>query len=166
MTPLVFLDVDGVLNDHTPQENGYCGIEPKLASRLNRVLRLSGAEIVVSSAWRYMMFDRQMTPRGFGNMLATHGIDAIDRIAGFTGRDTMIPNEAGQLVPKPNERGELIAWWLKRHDRPERRYVVIDDLDLGITEAGHPFVQTNGKIGLTVADADRAIEILTGRAGR
>ena len=165
MAPLIFVDVNGVLNDHTPHENGYCGIESRLAYHLNRILRLTAAEIVVSSAWRYMMFDRQMTCRGFGNLLATHGVDAIDRIAGFTGRDTMIPDEAGQLVPMPNERGVQISQWLKRHDRPERRYVVIDDLDLGITEAGHPFVQTNGKVGLTVADADRAIEILTGRAG-
>jgi hypothetical protein len=169
MTPLVFLDIDGVLNDHTPHENGYCGIEPRLATRFNRILRETSAEIVVSSAWRYMMFGGHMSFVGFANMLATHGLDVIDRVAGFTGRDTMIPSDAGQLIPKPNERGEQITRWLKRHPtnsrRQRRHYVVIDDLDLGITEAGHPFVQTDGKVGLTTTDAGKAIEILTGRAG-
>lgn len=167
MTPLIFLDIDGVLNDHTPRENGYCGIESRLAYHLNRILRLTAAEIVVSSAWRYLMFGGHMSLDGFANMLATHGLDVIGRIAGFTDQDTMIPNDVGQLVPMPNERGEQIARWLKGHPAKgrQRRYVVIDDLDLGISEAGHPFVQTDGKIGLTTADADRAIEILTGRAG-
>jgi hypothetical protein len=40
---------------------------------------------------------------------------------------------------------------------------VVDDLDLGIREAGHPFVQTDGAVGLTVADAERLVELL-GRA--
>lgn len=35
--------------------------------------------------------------------------------------------------------------------------------DMGINEAGHPVVWTNGKVGLTAADADRAIGMLKGR---
>lgn len=42
------------------------------------------------------------------------------------------------------------------------KYVVIDDLDLGITECNHPFVQTNGKVGLQNGHVAQAIQILNG----
>ena len=41
--------------------------------------------------------------------------------------------------------------------------MVIDDLaNVGIAEAGHPFVKTWGAVGLNRADADLAIKILSG----
>jgi phage terminase Nu1 subunit (DNA packaging protein) len=36
---------------------------------------------------------------------------------------------------------------------------VIDDQDLGIHAAGHPFVKTNGKYGLTDRDVAKAIRL-------
>ncbi len=65
----------------------------------------------------------------------------------------------GPPFPKPNERGEQIAKWLANYG-PKSRYVVIDDMDLGITAAGHPFVQTDGRLGLSLSDARRAIELI------
>jgi hypothetical protein len=66
-------------------------------------------------------------------------------------------------IPEPNERGEQIREWVRSHQAFERerfdldagppRYAVVDDLDLGITAAGHPFVQTDGRVGLTVGGA-------------
>lgn len=49
--------------------------------------------------------------------------------------------------------------------RPEcpRSYVVLDDMDLGITDAGHPFVLCDDIYGLTAPAADEAIRILGGK---
>lgn len=59
----------------------------------------------------------------------------------------------------PDQRGRQIATWLEGHGRPAA-HVVLDDLDLGISDCGHPFVRTDGKVGLTDDDASLAIEFL------
>jgi hypothetical protein len=52
MKPL-FLDIDGVLNAHEPHPGSlYNGIRPDCMGRLNRVLKATGASLVISSAWR------------------------------------------------------------------------------------------------------------------
>jgi hypothetical protein len=148
-TPLVFLDLDGVINDHTEHDNGYCGSLPWCVAQLNRILRQTGANIVISSTWRYLI-PEAMTPSGFQCLLLSHGIDCRDRIVGMTCRDE-------ELMP----RGRQIRQWLDSNTNGSSPpYLVLDDLDLGIREFGHPFVQTDWKVGLTSADADAAIELL------
>jgi len=52
---LLFLDIDGVLNDHAKLESGYCGIRHDKASLLNRILdAVPDVQLVISSAWRYL----------------------------------------------------------------------------------------------------------------
>lgn len=168
MRPIIFLDCDGVINDHKRHSNGFCGTKPECVAHLNRVLRETDADIALSSAWRYMVPDA-MTLKGFTYLLLTHGVDArmddeaqTDRLIGVTCRDE-------DLMP----RGQQIRHWRNEHggDRP---YVVIDDggenpdgswTDMGVNAAGHPTVWTNGKVGLTAADAELAIAIL-GAMGR
>ena len=63
-----------------------------------------------------------------------------------------------QVGGKLYHRGYQIQEWLDRH--PEvTKYVVVDDMDLCINECGHPFVQTEGYLGLTEKDGDRIIEM-------
>lgn len=53
---LLFLDIDGVLNDHTRTPSGYCGIQADKVSHLNFILKEAPeVQIVISSAWRYIM---------------------------------------------------------------------------------------------------------------
>ncbi len=157
--PLIFLDIDGVLNCHNYDEACESStINSDCVYRINRVLDATGAMIVISSAWRYMVHGGAMTLGGFGYMLRTHGVRCKDRIIGLTCIDEEIP-----------ERGQQIRQWLNIHggDRP---YVVIDDggtedgrwSDLGINAAGHPVVWTDGRVGLTWDDAAKAIGILAG----
>lgn len=157
---LLFLDVDGVLNDHVRHENGNHVIERDRVEHLNRVTRATGAWLVISSAWRYMMYDGPehpagMTLDGFRYMMQSHGV--VGHVHGITRRDTRDDN--GNLLE--NERGRQIADYLAEHG-PVQSYAVVDDLDLGIREAGHPFVQTDGDKGLTEADAERLILLLQG----
>ena len=152
---LLFLDIDGVLNGHEfLVEAKSCKIDPACVRRLNRILKETDARIIISSAWRYMIHGHAMTLEGFGYMLRTHGmvsmVNGAERIIiDVTCRDEDIEGRANQV------KASLAA-------RPgQDRYVILDNEDYGFTEAGLCFVQTDGKVGLTDADADRAIALLT-----
>ena len=51
---IIFLDVDGVLNNYSTTERcgDYCGIETDCLSRLKKLVDISGAEIVLVSTWK------------------------------------------------------------------------------------------------------------------
>ena len=57
-TKLIFLDVDGVLNCHSTKDrcHGYIGIDDEKVSLLKQIATATGAEIVLSSTWRYEWF--------------------------------------------------------------------------------------------------------------
>jgi hypothetical protein len=140
---LVFLDIDGVLNDHTQGPNEtYCRIDPEHAARFNALIQEADAQFVLSSAWRYLIHSGEMNLEGMKWLLRSHWIDG-SRLVGFTRKDTMVNGE-----PMENERGKQITDWLDEHGRPDV-YVAIDDIDLGISAAGHTLVQTDCRIGLT-----------------
>lgn len=166
---VIFLDIDGVLNGHDAHRhpNGYCGIDPACVYRLNRIVAETGAAIVLSSAWRYLIHSGTgMTLGGFRDMLRTYGLDSSVKIRGLTKRDEEIP-----------DRGEQIGDYLGLCSNVES-YVILDD---GSDEPPHPpatkpltesliehheravIVFTDGTKGLTDADADRAIAILNAR---
>lgn len=146
---LIFLDIDGVLNDHS-MVIGYCRIEQRLAQLFQSSLEATDAQFVVSSAWRYMVHSGSMTLGGFRNLFWSHGIDGA-RLAGITAKDTNAEQDC---------RGELIAQWIAENVHEPLSYVVIDDLDLGISKSGHPFIQTESNVGLTMRQALEVNDIL------
>lgn len=150
LDPVIFLDIDGVLNDHRPHKSGYCGTTRRCVGYFNQILRQTPAKIVVSSAWRYLILKGEMTIGGFSSMLLTHGVECHERVIGTTCLDEEI-----------EVRGLQIRHWLNENGG-DRRYVVLDDMNLGITDCGHPFVRTMGSIGLNRCDANLAIAILKG----
>jgi hypothetical protein len=163
---LLFLDVDGVLNSHPPldPEVMYGTFDRDKVARLNHVLRETGASIVLSSAWRYLLHRGEMNLAGFDWLLRSHGILA-GRLLCVTRKDTMQRQPYGGDPagwPIDDERGQQIADFLRwePYCLDVERYAVVDDLDLGISAAGHPFVQTAGSVGLTDGDAARLIELL------
>lgn len=150
---LLFLDVDGVLNSHEPLcPHVMCGqIHDDKVALLKEVLLNTGAKIVLSSAWRYLVHRSEMNLVGINWLFRSHGLP--DCIIGITREDTMKRNiwDGRDYWPVNNERGQQIHDWRKENGH-DGLYVVVDDLDLGITEAGHPFVKTDGATGLTAAD--------------
>jgi hypothetical protein len=147
-SPLLFLDIDGVLNGHDySQESMSTFISRECVDELNRVLKETGAYLVLSSAWRYMILGRTMTVVGFDYMLRTHGVIAR-RLVGRTCADEEV-----------KERGWQIQEWRQVNDH-KGRYAVVDDMDLHISPL-HPFVQTDGQRGLSSENADRLIALLT-----
>ena len=159
MNPLLFLDIDGVCNGHQQHlRTRYCRTDPACVERLDRILVETDARIVLTSSWRYLVHGGSMTFLGLRNLLHTHWIDG-ERLIGITRRDI---TDGRTDVETCTDRGPQIAEWLAEHTYWETPYVVLDDLDLDIRAAGHPFVQTVGTVGLTDIDADRAIAILLG----
>ena len=158
---VLFLDVDGVHNghDYDPLAES-CTIRRDCVERLNRVLDATGCEVVLSSAWRYMVLGGAMTLDGFGYLLRTHGVRNLkDRLVGVLSRDD------GQADPA--ERGKLIVDWLMGQVGVGR-IGIVDDLPIigpGQAHLAHYFVQTDGKAGLSDADADRLIAILRAPRG-
>jgi Swiss Army Knife RNA repair-like protein len=168
MPPILFLDIDGVLNDHQFCPNALSGqIQRDKVLLLNAVLKVTGANVVLSSAWRYLVYRGEATVAGLDWLLRSHGMFA-GRLIGITPPDS-ITREAysgdPSTWPVVNERGGQVESWLAAHAQGSA-YVVLDDLDLGISECGHPFVQTDGKVGLTEADALRVIELFQKQEGQ
>jgi hypothetical protein len=152
---ILFLDIDGVLNghDYDPLAES-CTIRTHCITNLSKILTQTDVKVVISSAWRYMISRGAMTLRGFEYLLRTH------RLAGIQNRIIGITREDLDQTSK-TERGLEIEEWLRDH--PEvTHYLVIDDMDYGISIRGHPFLQTDGTVGLTEADADKAIMMLRG----
>lgn len=158
---LLFLDIDGVLNDHARHENGYCGIKKECADLFNIVLNeLPKLEIIISSAWRYLLLNGQMTISGFESMLMTHGLDIYGRIHGYTNFD--IYSE----IPETPEDWNRIGLECRKDQILEysakyicNNWLAIDDLELKL---GHRQIKTNPKIGITHEDVNRIIRYFNG----
>ena len=128
MKRVLFLDIDGVLNDHIRHPTGYTVIDRDRVTTLNKIAFL-GVELVISSAWRYMIHGGALTLKGFDYLLKSHGV--MMPVIGLTKTDEEI-----QL------RDNQIEDWLQEH-QPDK-FAVIDDLPLNVPN----FVQTNGSLGI------------------
>jgi hypothetical protein len=168
MTKVVFLDIDGVLNKNVFDEpSGTCGIDPENIAALNHIVESTRAALVLSSSWRHHVHNMNVNLMGFGLMLRTHGLDLRAHFVGMTEPDHVTP-------PRPTRKGEgdwdlgrrpkQIHAWLNHHYWV-KDYVILDDLDMAdelSEEARKHFIRTDGDVGLTLADAARAVEILNG----
>lgn len=142
---VVFLDVDGVLNCASRwAQLPPCGpaannrVDPEAVARLKRILDATGADVVVSSAWR---IEHMQVLVAF---LATCGIPR-HRVVGHTPRFG-------------SNRGLQIAHWLRAHDEVGP-FVILDDAsDMGRLLPW--LVQTTWDDGLQDAHVDAAIAML------
>lgn len=154
MQPIVFLDVDGVLNSAAwfdtrgprPPDRPLFdhNIDPATVTRLNRLCSATNAGIVVSSTWR------------FGATVAELRLD-FQRV-GCT----------APIIGKTPERGrgprcDEIALWLVRRVLPLPAFVILDD-DADMFVLTPRLVRIDHAVGLTDADVERAIALLQGTA--
>ena len=146
MNKVIFLDVDGVLN------NGAWAIEmfdkgirvyhddllyePSL-EQLRRIVDATGAVIVVSSSWRQI----PIAYLHLKEWLEKFGMEINDKT----------PYVGG-------ERGDDITAWFNRHPGDWKYVILDDDDDMGI-HMPH-LVRTSFDEGLTMKEADRCIEML------
>ena len=142
---IVFCDVDGVLNFHQAHPNGYCGTYPECVKQFNRILdEFPDLKLVISSAWRYLVYSGSMNITGLENLFLSHGLNCRHKILDVTRKDLDENDSRENQIMEYVDRYKLNKW------------IVIDDLDLKIDN----FFRTNGEVGLTKQDADAIICIL------
>ena len=181
---VIFLDIDGVLNsndwyvyrrdyyemDDVKNQYPLYEFDPRAVERLNRIIKETGAKIVVSSSWRsgetveslQFLFDR---------------VGIIGEVIGFTPHlwcKKPYEDMDGYRIP----RGCEIDWWLDNHGDFQRinwskdeqvkyeersivkNYIILDDdSDMLYGQREH-FIKTPNMHGLTDELADKAIAIL------
>jgi len=126
------------------ERDRYGDIDPDCVLALNHIVEQSGAEIVITSTWRY------------GKSVDQLQTELVEM--GFLGRVIDVTS----IEARGHTRGEEIAAWLANH--PVDSYVILDDhRDMG--ELIENLVQTNARLGLREVDASRALEKLASRLG-
>jgi len=141
---IIFLDIDGVLNNYSSKSNGLLKEqqdthypllwEPDLVEILNRIVKETEAKIVLSSTWRSFK-------------------DAYDVIV-----NDMKIHISDETPDTAKTRGHEIQTWLD--DNPfVDKFVILDD-EADMDHLKSHLLQTDPKIGLTNEIADEAIERL------
>lgn len=148
---IIFLDFDGVLNteqyhaqlavDGKPSKDTWGPLfDPRAVANLRAIIDSTGADIVISSSWRYI-----------------HRLGSLRMM--WEVRE--LPGEISDTLPCGAQyisRGEDIECWLDRHGRPD--YVIIDDVDDFFPSQHDRYVEINPIVGISEANAERAIKIL------
>ena len=148
MKKVIFLDIDGVLNNRPwLLANKSVAIidrmDPIAVARLNKLVELTGASIVVSSSWR-LPFIWSDNADGMNALLDRNGVKAV--ILGMT------PHLRGEA-----SRGDEIALWLSTN--PVDAFVILDDVnDMG--SLADKLVETHMDHGLLDEHVQAAIKIL------
>ena len=149
---VIFLDIDGVLNaGDFDADAESSSIDRRAVGRLKRVLRDTGAQIVLSSSWRYMVLEGAMTLSGFEYLLRTHGMPK-GCLLDCTCADEMT-----------GDRGAQIRRWVAEH-RPLEQWAVLDDVELALGDEGWRHVRPRRDQGLSEDDAAALVRILSGQA--
>ncbi len=153
MTPIIFLDIDGVLIAYPEGGHTAPQFTPRCVEAFKSIIEaVPRIRVVLSSTWRLPehvnQLHSQWQAHGFPVSLAWDGTP-----------DTRGEPEVSLL----HRRGLEIKAWLDSH--PEVcRWVVLDDERMAIEPilGNRRCVFTNPARGLTADDAERAIEIFGG----
>lgn len=143
---IIFLDIDGVLVNRRSLSKASglrSQADPDCVAMLNRITDATGAKIVVSSTWR-MGGNRFIREK-----LRSWGVTG--RVIGCT------------PVLKSVDRGEEIQAFIDDYSKMNgdiQSFVIIDDDD-DMLHLCDRLVKTQFADGLTLADSDKSIEMLT-----
>lgn len=139
---IIFLDIDGVLNHRltrSTNSHGCIGIDFSLVQIFKRIIKETGAKVVLSSTWRLYN-------------------DLVKNI-----EDNLCPDVEiiGKTIDLWNDcRGSEIEDWINKNG-PISNFAIIDDsTDMGKFRHGPHFFQTFFDKGLTEEIADSVIEFL------
>ena len=137
---IVFLDFDGVINSKETKTFSKGRILKHLVELLNPLA--AHAKFIISRNWRY-----GSTPEQLQHFLNQHGF--IGEVVGRTG-----------ILPEEN-RGEEIRQFLKEHGDKIDKFVIVDDIIVGMDEPLlERLARTNNDIGIVQEDVDKALKLL------
>lgn len=149
---IIFLDIDGVLNDATTDEYtpaGFMGIDGYKVKLLRQIVEATGASIILTSTWKteWSKYKEFLARDGayLNSMLAEEGLRILDKTT-----DQVINRGAG------------IMRWLNEHPGIESWVVVDDDVFPDFKEQGilPHLVKTSFYLGLTQEHVEQCIKIL------
>ncbi len=141
--PVIFLDIDGVLNNHNTKErlpSGVFGIDPVNVANLNKLIQNIDIEIVLSSTWR-LCYPLPV-------------INGFLKAVGFKG---LVMSRTESIIAAYH-RGEEIQAWLNKNPDVDS-FVILDD-DSDMAHLIDHLVQTNPEVGLTVEDINKVLLFL------
>jgi hypothetical protein len=146
MSPIIFLDIDGVLNNMPwMEENGFGTLDPSNVQMLVRLVELTNADLIISSDWRryhsYEVLCRRLLDAGLP-----------DRFCGTT--PCLEAEDDWDIVP----RGLEIDAWLKTN-RWSGSFLILDDLP-DMEPHQDRLIQTNDECGLVETDVEKALAML------
>lgn len=156
---VIFLDIDGVLNNDHTQENieGFLFVGAEQLQLLKKLVDQTGAKLVLSSTWR----------RGWYCKDHVQEPDAMDRqdIRLFDAFCAKLKEVGLELLGYTDDfglRGNEIDDWLTQWDgEPIESFVVLDDMDeREISPHDDRLVQTFFVDGLQERHVQQAIELL------
>lgn len=136
---ILFLDIDGVLNNAASMSEGV-HIIPEKCLMIRDICWRTGAKVVVSSTWR-----------------VGRSLDELQQIFRLMGMGGLIVD----VTPwhKTGPRGDEIDHWLKDNTKTKQYAIVDDDGDM-LEEQMPYFVKTESIVGLTTFERDKLIDIL------
>lgn len=155
-TPLLFLDIDGVLNRTATAPQ--IAMEQDKVDRLRAVLHASGADVVLSTYWR--AFDEYI-----GYTLGRMGAQG-ERVVGRTPGDPHLMDSVKHDNAVKTTRIKEIAAYMEERFGPEGpgwpRFAIVDDKV--VVPDGHAwaarFVKTEPEVGLTDGHVERLVAAL------
>lgn len=164
MNPIIFLDIDGVLNSdhwnafHAKEISGGTLIDAEKVTLLGELVRRTNAKIILHSGWK-CWFDGELNPlRKESEILKAMLEQETLSLAGVT------PDHSTEEIRKTRKfsmvKAEEILEWLARH-RDVTRWIVIDDLDLNDAQIATHQIKTDPKVGLTMEDICKAEKMLS-----
>jgi hypothetical protein len=153
---VVFLDIDGVLNEEKSRSRccGYKGIDDKKVENLALIIKKTNAAIVLISTWKD---DWRKTDKAHQGMMANY----LDRKLKKQGLAVLDKTKSIDKNGFHFSRGEGILQYLA--DNKVEKYVILDDyqFDYDSCSLSDYYIKTdayNG--GLTEEFAEKAIKLL------
>lgn len=166
MKKIIFLDIDGVMATPEYLKDGQWALNPHKQEMLGKILSETNADIVLSSSWRQNTLEETKTHMEnegflFTNKLIGITIRAYQWLERGTGIHLSIPRgvEIKQWIDA-NIHSDNGKNWNRQKLGKDYTYVILDDESDMLLEHKDNFVHTNGNMGLTENDLQKAILIL------
>lgn len=151
---VIFLDVDGVLNTYATRRFLVCSpgtlfVDTRKLLRLRDIIERTGAELVLSSTWRY---------GAEPNALYVEKYALRELIAEFKRVRCPLWADMTPIIPRSKREREIYAWLLQH---PEvDNFVILDDVWEELEFYKDRLVLTNMYNGLTKERAELAMKML------
>lgn len=146
---VLFLDFDGVLNCDKYFAEGEIDMpffDERCMKNLTRIIKETGAKIVLSTTWReyWEKSESECKVQGLeiNRIFDSYGLKITDKT------DDVCFYDRG---------AEIALWMMERED--VTGFAVLDDMQIEGIPPRH-VIKTDGKTGLTPDDAERAISVL------